>query len=82
MEPVQKKLSTKYLLLLDQNVPASLETDDYDDIHIWPNIIVGLRVNNNKKFYFALGNCDIHVKQKILVINKTKQDKILLKLKV
>jgi hypothetical protein len=78
MEPVQKKLSTKYLLLLDQNVPASLETDDYDDIHIWPNIIVGLRVNNNKKILV----CDIHVKQKILVINKTKQDKILLKLKV
>ncbi len=31
---------------------------------------------------WALGNCDICVKQKILVINDTKQGKILLKPKV
>ncbi len=29
-----------------------------------------------------LGNCDIFMKRKILVINETKQDEILLKLKV
>jgi len=29
-----------------------------------------------------IGNCDIYMKQKIWVINKTKQDEILFKLKV
>ncbi len=34
------------------------------------------------KQHFIRGNCDICMKQKILVINETKQDKIVLKLKV
>jgi hypothetical protein len=39
---------------------------------LFANIWLGLKV----------GNCDIIVKQKILVINETKRDKILLKLRV
>jgi hypothetical protein len=31
---------------------------------------------------YELGNCDIHVKQKILVINEMKREEISLKLKV
>jgi hypothetical protein len=33
-------------------------------------------------YHYLLGNCDICAKQKILVTNEMKQDKILLKLKV
>ncbi len=43
---------------------------------------VNVRDVGQNKSSFLLCNCDIFVKQKITIINETKRDEILLKLKV
>jgi hypothetical protein len=50
--------------------------------HCFLSIVpINVSVNIHSSFY-QVGNCDFFMKRKILVINKTKQDEILLKLKV
>ncbi len=44
MEPVQQKVSAKYLLLVEENSRTNYEAEEYDYIHIWPQVVVGFQV--------------------------------------
>jgi hypothetical protein len=44
MEPVQQKVSAKYLLLVEENSRTKYEAEEYDYIHIWPQVVVGFQV--------------------------------------
>jgi hypothetical protein len=44
MEPVQQKVSAKYLLLVEENSRTYFEAEQYDYIHIWPQVVVGFQV--------------------------------------
>ena len=44
--PIEKKISTKFLLLMEDDPRHNFESPEYDAIHVWPQVLVGIKVNH------------------------------------